>query len=252
MKKLLLSSALIASNIFSLSTTHAESFSGFFLMGKGAAIIYNKASLPDLSQTNFGDGELKEYGGFGINGVSATASLGYSLRFANNFVLGASFGGGYKHASIKEARDTAAEKQLGVDFVTSTGTLEGRARLGMAFGRFHVFLDPGLEIELSNPEVTVHYNNSTKDESKKIKLATDKGPEWKERVSFVMGLNSEYAITQTVFIGGRIGVTYSFGDVKNQKEAFDTETMKDVSRITNLAYKSQLGLEIGVYGGATF
>lgn len=257
MKKTLLATALLSCAAFSTTTSQAESFSGFFLMGKGNAIIYNKGSLPDLSQTSFGDGDLKEYGGFGIKGASGSACVGYSMRFANNFVLGASVGAGYEHSSIKEAIDTEASKQLGVDFVTSTATAELRARIGMASGRFHIFLDPGMKINFSNPEVTVHYKEGSKDQSKKIAFATDKGPNWQDRLAFSMGLNAEYALTQSVFLGGRIGITRSFADVKDQKENFDTDAMKDssgnpISAVSNLAYKHMLGLEIGLYGGATF
>ncbi|MDP3936138.1 MAG: DUF3575 domain-containing protein, partial [Alphaproteobacteria bacterium] len=102
MKKILLSTALSAAL---LSPLAAESFSGVFAGAKGSFLLFNKSALSDLAKTPLGK-DKKDYGGFGFNGGYGGVELGYSFRFANNFAMGFSLGGGYKHNTIKEARDT--------------------------------------------------------------------------------------------------------------------------------------------------
>lgn len=257
MKKALLSAVAITAL---LSPVAAESFSGIFVAGKGAVLLLNKATLPDLSKEALNSDATKEYGGFGFKGGSGSAVLGWSYRFANNFVLGLSVGGGYNHHSIKETRDTAAasgntdgKNFLGLDFVNSGLMAEARLRLGLVFGRFHVYLNPGIEMGMANPELTVHYKgDGDKEVNHKITYATDKGPEWKERLSFVVGLNTEYAVTQTVFVGGNIGFRYGFADVKNIAANFSDETKAVSSVVKDIAYKNPIGLEVGVTVGASF
>jgi opacity protein-like surface antigen len=253
MKKLLLSSVVLT---VMLSPVAAESFSGMFVAGKGSVLLFNKATLPDLTKDTLGVDDPKEYGGFGFNGWNAGAELGYSFRFANNFVIGLSVGGGYKHHTLKEARDketTEGKKKLGLDFITSGLAADARLRLGMAFGRFHIYLNPGLELGMSNPELTVAYKGAgDKDETHKITYATDKGPEWKERLSFVIGLNVEYAVTQTMFLGGGVGYRYSFAEVKSMKDNFSDDTKAKSSVVGDISYKNPMGLEFGVIVGASF
>lgn len=254
MKKILLSSAVMTSMLAPIA---AESFSGVFVAGKGSVLLMHKGTLSDLTQTPLTDANPKEgYGGFGFNGGAGGAELGYSFRFANNFVAGVSLGGGYKHHTIKEARDTEAgpdKKQSGLDFITSGLMAEARLRLGMAFGRFHVYLNPGMELAMTNPEITVTYKGSgDKNETHKITYAADKEPDWKQRLSFVVGLNVEYAFTQTMFLGGGVGFRYSFADVKNMKDAFSDETKAKSSAISDIAYKNPFGLEVGIVVGASF
>lgn len=259
MKKTLLISAFAT---FLVSPISGESFSGVFSSGKGSVLLFNKGTLPDLSKDALNADVTKDYGGFGLNGGFGGVELGYSFRFANNFVLGASVGGGYKHNVIKEARDTAAtsgntdgKNYLGLDFVNSGLAAEARLRLGMAFGRFHVYLNPGMELAMTNPELTVHYKGEEdKDSSHKVTYLTDKEPEWKERLSFVVGLNVEYAVSQTVFIGGNVGFRYGFADVKNISANFsETSKSEAVAKVVkDVAYKNPIGVELGVIVGASF
>jgi opacity protein-like surface antigen len=253
MKKILLSSVVLSTM---LSPIAAESFSGVFVAGKGSVLLMHKGTLPNLTKNTLVADDSKDYGGFGFNGGAGGAELGYSFRFANNFVIGLSLGGGYKHHTIKEAKDTEAgvdKKQLGLDFITSGLVADARLRLGMAFGRFHVYLNPGIELAMSNPELTVTYKGAgDKDETHKITYATDKGPEWKERLSLVVGLNAEYALTQTMFLGGGVGFRYSFADVKNVKDSFSDETKAKASVVGDIAYKNPYGVELGVVVGASF
>jgi opacity protein-like surface antigen len=256
MKNILLSSAIAAA---ALTPVTAESFSGMFAAGKGSVLIYNKSDLSDLTKDTL-DKELKSYGGFGLKGFAGGVELGYSFRFANNFIIGASLGGAYNHHSIKEESDKEAgndKKKLGLDFVSSGLVAEARLRLGMAYKRFHVYVNPGIELAMSNPELTVKYKGADgKEASHKITFAKDKGPEWKERLSFVMGLNAEYALTQTMFVGGGIGIRYGFSDVKDQKANFSEDTLKVVneadSKIADIGYKSPFGVEINLIVGASF
>lgn len=257
MKKILLSTALTAAL---LSPVAAESFSGMFAGAKGSVLLYNKGGLSDLTK-NALDVTTKDYGGFGFNGGYGGVELGYSFRFANNFALGFSLGGGYKHQTIKETRDTTApaagtdEKKLGLDFITSGFAAEARARLGLVYSRFHVYFNPGVEVGMSNPELTVYYKgagDNAKDESHKITYATDKGPDWKDRLSFVVGLNVEYAVTQTMFVGGGIGFRYSFADVKDQKDNFSAETKAKANAVTDIGYKNPMGVDLSVIVGASF
>lgn len=259
MKKILLSTALTATL---LSPLAAESFSGMFAGAKGSILLFNKGTLPNLAKDKLDGVNPKEYGGFGFNGGYGGAELGYSFRFANNFALGFSLGGGYKHQTIKEARDTTApvagtdEKKLGLDFITSGFSAEARLRLGLVFSRFHVYLNPGMELGMTNPELTVYYQEKVEgdkkvDKTHKITYATDKGPDWKDRLSFVVGLNVEYAVTQTMFVGGGIGFRYSLADVKDQKDNFSAETAK-VDAVTDIAYKNPMGVDVGVVVGASF
>lgn len=252
MKKILLSTAFTAAL---LAPVAAESFSGMFAGAKGAVLFFNRSTLPDLTKPAL-DVAGKDYGGFDFNGFNAGAELGYSFRFANNFALGLSLGGGYKHHTIKEARDTEAgdgKKVLGLDVLTSGFAADARVRLGVVFSRFHVYLNPGLEFGMTNPELTVYYKDEgDKEATYKIDYATDKGPDWKDRLSFVIGLNVEYAITQTVYLGGSVGVRYGFGDVKTLKESFSDETKSKSTVITDAAYTNQLGVDVSVLVGASF
>lgn len=255
MKKILLSSIVAAT---ALTSVAAESFSGMFAGAKGSVLFFHKGALPDLTKNQL-DTPPKDYGGFGFNGFSGGAELGYSFRFANNFVMGLSLGGGYKHHTIKEARDTEAsedKKALGLDVVTSGLTAEVRPRLGMVFKRFHIYLNPGVELSMVNPELTAKYKgDGDKEASLKVTYATDKEPDWKQRLSFVMGLNVEYALTQTMFIGGGVGFRYSFADVKDQKANFSDDTNKAngvVNVINDITYKSPYGVEAGIIVGASF
>lgn len=253
MKKLLLSTVLAASV---LSTPHAESFSGFYVAGKGAFLFLNKASLPDLSKNDLNSDATKDYGDFGAHGASGGAELGYSFRFANNFVIGASLGGGYTHSSIKEAINTEAgedRNRIGLDFINSSLYTEARLRLGMVFRRFHVFLNPGLSLNYKNPELTFYSlkDDGGKADPVKLTYKTDKEPDWKERLGFVVSLNVEYAVTQTVFVGGNIGFRYEFADVKNMADAL-TDDVKTNGHIKDIAYKNPYGMEIGISAGASF
>jgi opacity protein-like surface antigen len=254
MKKILLSTALTAAM---LSPVAAESFSGMFAGAKGSILLFNKGGLSDLTKTPL-DKDTKDYGGFGFNGGYGGVELGYAFRFANNFAMGFSLGGGYKHSTIKEARDTevgADKKALGLDFITSGFSTEARLRLGLIFSRFHVYLNPGMELGMSNPELTVYYKgagDNAKDETHKVTYAPDKGPEWKDRLSFVVGLNVEYAVTQTMFVGGGIGFRYGLADVKDQKGNFSTETTAKADVVTDIAYKNPMGVDVGVVIGASF
>ena len=256
MKKILLSTAFAA---VLLTPVAAESFSGMFAGAKGAVLIFNRCNLPDLTKETL-DVAGKDYGGFAFNGFNAGAELGYSFRFANNFALGLSLGGGYKHHTIKEARDTEegeGKKVLGLDVMTSGFAAEARVRLGFVFSRFHIYLNPGLEVGMSNPEFTVSYQENGEGDTKvnkthKITYANDKGPDWKDRLSFVIGLNAEYAITQTVYLGAGIGGRYGFGDVKTVKDSFDDATKAVSSVITDAAYKNALGIDVNVSIGASF
>ncbi|QOL19948.1 DUF3575 domain-containing protein [Candidatus Bodocaedibacter vickermanii] len=257
MKKILLSTALTA---VLLSPLAAESFSGMFAGAKGSVLFFNKGALSDLTKTAL-DKDTKDYGGFGFNGGYGGAELGYSFRFANNFAMGLSVGGGYKHHTLKEARDTTepaegtAKKNLGLDFITSGFAADARVRLGVIFSRFHVYFNPGMELGMTNPELTVSYKgagDNAKDETHKVTYATDKGPDWKDRLSFVIGLNVEYAVTQTMFVGGGVGFRYSLADVKDQKDNFSAETKAKTDAVTDIAYKNPMGLDVGVVVGASF
>lgn len=256
MKKILLSTALTAAM---LSPLAAESFSGMFAGAKGSILVFNKGGLSDLTKTSLNK-DTKDYGGFGFNGGSGGAELGYSFRFANNFAMGLSIGGGYKHHTIKEARDTEAgadKKALGLDFITSSFIADARVRLGVIFSRFHVYFNPGMELGMADPELTVSYTykdagDTLKEGTHKITYATDKGPDWKDRLSFVVGLNVEYAVTQTMFVGGGLGFRYSLADVKEQKDNFSTETKAKTEAVTDIAYKNPFGLDVGVVVGASF
>lgn len=256
MKKILLSTVIAAA---ALSPVAAESFSGIFAGAKGSILFFHKGDLPDLTKEKLNK-ETKSYGGFGFKGFSGGAELGYSFRFANNFVMGASLGGGYKHHSIKEERDTETgndKKKLGLDFVASGFAAEARLRLGMVYKRFHIYLNPGIELAMTDPELTVKYNGAdNKEATHKITFAKEKGPDWKERMSLVMGLNVEYALTQTIFLGGGIGFRYAFTDVKDQAANFSEETKKIVDDangvITDIAYKSPYGVEATFVVGASF
>lgn len=254
MKKILLSTALTA---VLLSPIAAESFSGMFAGAKGSILLFNKSALPDLTK-NALDVATKDYGGFGFNGGYGGAELGYSFRFANNFAMGFSLGCGYKHQTIKEARDTEAgadKKALGLDFVTSGFAADARVRLGLVYSRFHIYFNPGMELGMTNPELTVSYKgtgDNAKDETHKVTYATDKGPDWKDRLSFVLGLNVEYAVTQTMFVGGGVGFRYSLADVKDQKDNFSAETKAKADAVANIAYKNPMGVDIGVVVGASF
>lgn len=263
MKKILLSSALA---VTLLCPVAAESFSGVFLGGKGSLAFLNKGSLPDLSKKPLTSSDPKEYGGFGLNGLIGMAELGYSFRFANNFALGLSGGFGYKHYSVAEAADTDTSKEeakkVGLTFATSTLSTEARLRLGMVFRRFHVYLNPGLELDMANPELTVNYTTEKEDgkkeeKSHKIIYAADKGPDWKERLSFVIGLNGEYALTRTVFAGVGIGFRYSFADVKDMKDNFaeisNADRKTEVEGVmTDIAYKNPIRIEASLIVGASF
>lgn len=256
MKKILLSSALTATL---LSPVAAESFSGMFLGAKGSVLLFNKGTLPDLTKQPL-DIAGKDYGGFGFNGFNGGAELGYAFRFANNFAMGLSVGGAYKHHTIKEARDTEAgegKKVLGLDAITSGFAVDVRARLGVVFSRFHVYLNPGIEFGMSNPEFTVSYlehgeGDKTTEKTHKITYAEDKGPDWKDRMSFVIGLNVEYAITQTIFLGGGVGFRCGFAEVKPTKESFSDATKEKADVISDLAYKNPIGVDISVLAGASF
>lgn len=257
MKKILLSTALTA---VLLSPLAAESFSGMFAGAKGSILLFNKGGLSDLTKAAL-DKDTKDYGGFGFNGGYGGAELGYSFRFANNFAMGFSLGGGYKHNTIKEARDTTEpaagtdKKLLGLDFITSGFSAEARLRLGVIFSRFHVYLNPGMELGMTNPELTVYYKgagDNAKDENHKITYAVDKGPDWKDRLSFVVGLNVEYAVTQTMFVGGGIGFRYGLADVKDQKGNFSEATTAKADVVTDIAYKNPIGVDVGVVIGASF
>ncbi len=254
MKKILLSSVIAAA---ALTPVAAESFSGMFTAAKGSIFFFHNGALPDLTKDKL-DTATKDYGSFGFNGGAGGVELGYSFRFANNFVMGLSLGGGYKHHTIKEARDTEAgtdKKLLGLDFVTSGLAAEARARFGMVFKRFHIYLNPGVELSMANPELTLNYKGEgDKEASLKITYATDKAPDWKQRLSFVMGLNVEYALTQTMFVGGGIGFRYGFADVKDLKANFSDETNKANvdGKLTDIAYKSPYGAEAGIVVGASF
>lgn len=251
MKKILLSTALAASTLVS---THAESFSGFFVAGKGAFLFFSKATLPNLSKNDL-TADTKDYGGFGAYGGSLGAELGYSFRFSNNFVAGVSLGGGYLHQAIKEAMNTETgedQRRIGLDFINSSLYTEARLRLGMVFRRFHVFLNPGLSYNFKNPELTVNYaEDGGVKQSKKIDYKSDKEPEWKERLGFVVNLNVEYALTQTVFVGGSLGFRYDFTDVKNMSDAV-SDAIRATGRVQDVVYSHPYGIEVGVSVGASF
>ncbi len=252
MKKILLSTVLAVS---ALTSIHAESFSGFFAAGKGSFLFLNKAKLQKLSENVLDGDATKDYGDFGAHGGLGGAELGYSFRFANNFVIGASLGGGYVHSSIKEEINTdegADRNRIGLDFVNSSIYTEARLRFGMVFRRFHVFLNPGFSLEANNPELTVHSTgDGGKKESVKVQYKDDKEPDWKERLSFAISLNTEYAVTQTVFVGGFVGFRYGFADVKNMADNITDEVSANNS-IKDVAYKNSYGMEVGVVVGASF
>jgi opacity protein-like surface antigen len=255
MKKILLSSVIAAA---ALTPVAAGSFSGMFTAAKGSILIFHKGALPDLTKNQL-DTTTKDYSSFGFNGGAGGVEFGYSFRFVNNFVMGLSLGCGYKHHTITEARDTEAgtdKKALGLEFVTSGLTAEARARFGMVYKRFHIYLNPGVELSMANPELTVNYKgDGDKDTSLKITYAADKAPDWKQRLSFVLSLNVEYALTQTMFVGGGVGYRYSFADVKDQKANFSEDTNKsnETAKIVNdIAYKNPYGVEAGIVVGANF
>lgn len=258
MKKILLSTALTAAL---LSPLAAESFSGMFSGANGSVLLFNKGGFSDLTKAALAK-DTKDYGGFGFNGGYGGIELGYSFRFANNFAMGFSLGGGYKHNTIKEARDITDpaagtdKKIFGFDSVTSGFAANARVRLGLVYSRFHIYLNPGMELGMTNPEITVHYQekvegDKTVDKTHKITYATDKDPDWKDRLSFVVGLNVEYAVTQTMFVGGNIGFRYGLADVHDQKDNFSEATAK-VTEVADFAYKNPISLDLGVVVGASF
>jgi hypothetical protein len=109
-----------------------------------------------------------------------------------------------------------------------------------------------MEVGMNNPELTVHYQADGKEATHKVTYATDKEPTWKDRLSFVMGLNVEYAVTQTIYLGGGIGFRYSFAEVKDQKDNFSAETKAASAAVTDIAYKNPIGMDVGVIVGASF
>lgn len=260
MKKILLSTALAA---LTVSAVSAEAFSGVIAGFRGSVLGFHKGAFSNLTKASVAadtnvvslDKESADYGGFGFNGAAGLIDLGYSYRFSNNFVFGVTGSAGYRHHTINEARDTSTDgKKIGMDFVQSSLTFEGRLRLGAAFGRFHIFVNPGVALDYANPELTFRTKaakDGAEDDSKKVTWATDKEPGLKERVSFVMGLNVEYAMTQTIAVGGSVGCRVSFAEVKLKD--LSEETKKVVTGGEDiLGYKSPWGIEAGLHVTASF
>jgi hypothetical protein len=267
MKKVLLSTAALAAMI---SVSSAESFNGFFLGSKGGVSLWN-ASGKTLGAKAKADGayifdvEGIDATGFGFNGFSALVNAGYSFRMQGGFVIGAEVGAGYLSNGLtvdrvdKKATDIKKDDLvLGSKFDISGFGLEARVRIGYAFNRMHIFLDPGLATVFGAPKFELKTPNAADVTKTDVISAEAADASFIAKSAFVVGLNAHYAVTQNVFFGGGVGIRMSFANFENLNGEDQAKMDKMASTVGTTADKAKdfvsgpLSLEANLAVGMSF
>lgn len=272
MKKVLLSTAAAAGL---LSVASAEIGSGFFVGLKGGMNIFNiggkgvgvKAS-EDKSANPANDFAL-DLGGFGVKGWNVGVETGYSYRTQGGFTIGGALFAGYNNNVFgtvadldgKTTADIKKDDVLGSSVFDLSGfDAQLRVRIGYAFSKFHIFLDPGFATTFSNPKSGIASIGVNGDKLKKTDatFAEIKDTTFMSKSAFVAALNFNHGITPSMYYGVSVGVRMNFADAKGLNNGKDV-TAADLpagapatSLEASKGITAPMGLEVGLTFGANF
>jgi hypothetical protein len=256
MKKVLLSTAAAAGL---LSVASAEIGSGFFVGLKGGMNIFNlggKASGAKASSDKSTDAANADIdlAGFGLKGWNVGVEGGYSYRTQGGFTIGASLFAGYNNNVVSGLASLDGKKLDDVkkDDVLSTNSIDLsgfdaqlRVRIGYAFSKFHIFINPGFATTFATPKsADVSIDTSKETFAKKDGTSTDlSDATFMSKSAFISALNFNHAITPTMYYGISVGGRMNFAKGENLYKT-PTDAQKK--------FEAPIGLEIGLTFGANF